>query len=531
MFDFIHISTAFARCGHLASRAPAQPTSFHPLLQRGKAGYAEAALLDACITRLVDQAAGAAPQALANVVYSAALLQEHGYNINKQQALQLVAALVQKQQDATPQALANTLWAAATLGLQLPKEHAQQLVAALVQKRQDATPQNLANTLWAAATLGLQLPKEHAQQLVAALVQKRQVADPQHLANTLWAAATMGLQLPEDYALQLVEALMQKRQDATPQALANTLWAAATMGLQLRKQHTQQLVAALVQQREQASPQALANTALALAKPLNGMLGLHDAQLFAALTVAAKPKMQQFTSQAISNLCWAVAVADQQQLFEVAMVRQVAGASMWSSTAAEHLMQLYQVHLWLLDVQKASSGLAGALSPAQLQRCREAWEELLQQRAQQGRSRFEREVYQCCAEQLHSLLTDCSQEACTEDGAFSIDVVATHTASGKRLAIEADGPTHFLRPGRHVNGETVSRNRALAARGYVVVSVPYWEWDELKKSDQAAYLARKVEGVVLKQKRGSGSGGGRVEARGRSNAASAPLCLSCVQYV
>jgi len=32
MFDFIHISTAFARCGHLASSAAIQPTSFHPLL-------------------------------------------------------------------------------------------------------------------------------------------------------------------------------------------------------------------------------------------------------------------------------------------------------------------------------------------------------------------------------------------------------------------------------------------------------------------------------------------------------------------
>jgi len=426
MFDYIHISTAFTRCGHLASRAAAQSTSFHPLLPRlwhclqpqlddcdsqalgnivwacGKAGYANADLLDSCIARLLEKAAAAKPQALANAVYSASLLQEHGYKINEQQALQLVVAL------------------------------------------------------------------------------------------------------------------MQKRQDATPQALANTLWAAATMGLQLHKQQAQQLVAALVQQREQANPQNLSNTALALA-----ILGLHYAQLFAALTAAAKPKVQQFNAQDLSNMCWAVAVADQQQLVEevVALVRRVGSAGMWSSTVAESLRQLYQVHLWLLDVQAigSRSGLAGALSPAQLRQCRGAWEQQLDKTAQQRRTQLEQEVYQCCAQQLHSLLTDCRQAARTQDGALRIDVVAPHTASRKRLAIEADGPTHFLRPGRQVTGETVACNRALAARGYVVVSAPYWEWDELRKNTegQAAYLTRKIE-AALKVHMG---GGGRGKVQGGAAAA------------
>jgi len=238
-FDFIHISTAFTRCGHLISSAAPQSTSFHPLLQRlwhhlqpqldkcgtqalaniawacGKTGYADASLLDGCLARLVVNVADAAPQELSNAVYSAALLQERAYKINAQQA--------------------------------------QQLVAVLVQKRQDA--------MWAAATLGLQLPVQEAQQLVTAFLQ----------------------------------------------------------------------------QREKANSQNLANTALALAK-----LGLHDAQLFAALTAAAKPRLQQFNSQDLSNTCWAMAVADQQQLVEevVALVRQVGTASTWSSTVAENLQQL-----------------------------------------------------------------------------------------------------------------------------------------------------------------------------------------------
>jgi len=185
------------------------------------------------------------------------------------------------------------------------------------------------------------------------------------------------------------------------------------------------------------------------------------------------------------------------------------------------------VHLWLSDVQASgsSSGLAGALSPAQLQQCKEAWEEQLDKRAQQSRTQLEEEVYQCCVQQLHSLLTYCSQEARTEDGAFNVDVVATHTASGKRLAIEADGPTHFLRPDRQVTGETLARNRALARRGHLVVSVPYWEWDDLKKSEQAAYLTRKIERLVLKQQQqqqgGGGRGGGGRRGRAKGGAAAA----------
>jgi len=64
-----------------------------------------------------------------------------------------------------------------------------------------------------------------------------------------------------------------------------------------------------------------------------------------------------------------------------------------------------------------------------------------------------------------------------------------------------------------VTGETLARNRALAARGYVVVSVPWWEWAELKKSGQAAYLTRKIEGVVLNQQH-QGGGGRRGKAKG-----------------
>jgi very-short-patch-repair endonuclease len=87
-------------------------------------------------------------------------------------------------------------------------------------------------------------------------------------------------------------------------------------------------------------------------------------------------------------------------------------------------------------------------------------------------------------------------EQLTADGAFSIDIAAT-TAGGAKVAIEVDGPTHFIQPGRTPDGTTQFRDRALAARGYVVVSIPYWEWDALRDATrQQQYLLTKLQPAV-----------------------------------
>jgi very-short-patch-repair endonuclease len=106
------------------------------------------------------------------------------------------------------------------------------------------------------------------------------------------------------------------------------------------------------------------------------------------------------------------------------------------------------------------------------------------------------------------------QEVVTADGNFSIDIAAV-TAAGVRLAVEADGPHHFVsvevdgpnhfvspdnrRPTQYrVEGPTQYRNRALAARGYTVISIPYWEWAKQKGGEaRLAYLQRKLQGKTV----------------------------------
>jgi hypothetical protein len=64
------------------------------------------------------------------------------------------------------------------------------------------------------------------------------------------------------------------------------------------------------------------------------------------------------------------------------------------------------------------------------------------------------------------------------------------------VAIEADGPSHFIQPGNTLEGGTLFRNRALAARGYVVLSIPWWEWRQLQGADsKQQYLLAKLQGL------------------------------------
>jgi very-short-patch-repair endonuclease len=70
----------------------------------------------------------------------------------------------------------------------------------------------------------------------------------------------------------------------------------------------------------------------------------------------------------------------------------------------------------------------------------------------------------------------------------SIDIAVE--SSGARVAVEVDGPSHFLQNGRQ-DGSTLLRNRMLAAHGWRVVVVDYWEWEGLQtEAQREEYLRR-----------------------------------------
>ena len=58
--------------------------------------------------------------------------------------------------------------------------------------------------------------------------------------------------------------------------------------------------------------------------------------------------------------------------------------------------------------------------------------------------------------------------------------------------VEFDGPFHFLAC-RSPTGATLMKRRHLELLGYSVVSLPFWEWDQLTGSDEREeYLRGKL---------------------------------------
>ena len=61
------------------------------------------------------------------------------------------------------------------------------------------------------------------------------------------------------------------------------------------------------------------------------------------------------------------------------------------------------------------------------------------------------------------------------------------------IAIEVDGPTHYLSTGEPT-GTTLLCNRVLRSAGWRVVSIPWFEWRALKSMDEKkAYIKRKID--------------------------------------
>ena len=111
------------------------------------------------------------------------------------------------------------------------------------------------------------------------------------------------------------------------------------------------------------------------------------------------------------------------------------------------------------------------LPPELAQRCRDAFSQ------EEGvPSRLQRDV----AASLSALGLAPREEVRTPQG-YSLDAVVSH--GGREVAVEVDGPSHFL--GRTPTGTTALKRRQLRAAGWALLPVPYWEWDALGSSKAA----------------------------------------------
>lgn len=248
--------------------------------------------------------------------------------------------------------------------------------------------------------------------------------------------------------------------------------------------------------------------------------------------------------QAIANLCLAAAVLGVRGQADVLRGLAAAAAThCWRQMTVDGKRQLFMLHLeLLLEEQQQQDGqqqldrsLAGCLSPHQLQECQAAWLSGVcssvtappsstatatagqpskpTNRKLVGHT-LQRKVF-VAASELTGLAAAPAYEALTPDRMLCIDIDAV-TQQGVQLAIEVDGPSHFRLPDLASTGSTLFRNRQLAARGYVVVVVPYFEWTAAVEEAQEEGAEWATQWRQHEQRRQGGAGGedARIVAEG-----------------
>ena len=149
----------------------------------------------------------------------------------------------------------------------------------------------------------------------------------------------------------------------------------------------------------------------------------------------------------------------------------------WNAETQLHAQQLYQAYQ-VAAVERP--GLLSAPDPELLAAARKSWIDGMVDMS----SRLHADVSAC----LTAMGVAHTNERWCERAERSIDIVIE--GAGKKVALEVDGPSHFLQDERQ-DGSTQLRNRMLAAHGWRVVSVDYREWDEMKtQAQRQEYLRR-----------------------------------------
>ena len=132
-----------------------------------------------------------------------------------------------------------------------------------------------------------------------------------------------------------------------------------------------------------------------------------------------------------------------------------------------NLAQLHQWSLWRAECGARWPGLPDSLRRA----CRNAFVE------REGRPS---QLQSAVVQEIRSRGAYVKEEHRCKASGYSIDALVTLN-DGKKLAVEVDGPSHFIGQSHQPTGATLLKHRQLRYFGWRLESVPYWEWDRRKE--------------------------------------------------
>ena len=287
--------------------------------------------------------------------------------------------------------------------------------------------------------------------------------DEQGISNVMHGYAKLGL-LPGKDVLSILEGRIKAvAEEFKPQAIANTLWAYATLGME----------------------------------PGAGVVRVLEGRMEAVGGT--------FIAQNIANTLWAYAVFGSSPS-ESILLPICQAAEAFIDQDAFTGIHLSQLHMFLLVAKLEGWSTRGVSNLGSVDALRSKLgsrgRDQIAQSPVGKTSRLQADVASCVCR----LGLEYEEEAIDEESGYSIDVLVRYSGQtgdgtcrkSMGVALEVDGPSHYLLPGeRDANGSTLLKRRVLSQLGYQVVSVPHWEWDDATKSNKGkdVYL-RRVLGIA-----------------------------------
>jgi len=411
------------------------------------------------------------PQAIANTIWAMATLGNQAPTLARAIDTNEVAMKIVR--EGQPQAISNTIWALATLGHRAPTLaraiDGNEVVIKIVR---EGKPQNIANTIWAMATFGYQAPNLaraiDSEEVVMRIVREGR---PQHMANTIWAMATLGVQAPAlARAINSVATMDNFTKEANMQHFSNSIWAMN----QLKYDCPRLVQAFAVTARElmgTAHSQGISNTAFGLS-----YLGYFNEEIFEQIGKHADI-VANGSKQDIANTLWAFGISGftakheetVKMLWDDVMKRPVTqfSSEAWSQLEIARLFARSEgVDLEVID----DDGRGGSRR------------EIMENAANvddKPATRFERNIANDLARfGFSGFETEVSPFDNGEGGKLlKIDIAWKE----EKVALELDGPTHFLSPSNKRDGPTKAKKRLLKSLGWKVLNISYMQNREFEK--------------------------------------------------
>ncbi len=377
--------------------------------------------------------------------------------------------------DFVPQALSNTLYACGQLGVTPPDAWLGRFWLASALKLGDFKPQELSNTLYACGQLGISPPTNWLERFWHASASVLGSFTVQGLSNTIYACGQLAISPPADWLERFWLAGASILNDFLPQALSNTLYACGQLGITPPADWLDCFWHSSASKLSAYNSQELCNTLLAC-----GLLDTRPpADWLELFSTACEHALPDTTQQGLANTAFAVAML---QLWELplwhslwarlcsSLPRDIAG---WSAEDRLQAMQMYQAYQAAV-VERP--GLLAAPSHELLAAARKSWINGLD--TDIDRTSQLHDGVSACLKRMGMAHTN---ERWCERAERSIDIAIEGAVP---VALEVDGPHHFLQDGRP-EGSTLLRNRMLAAHGWRVAMVDYRVWQhELQTPEQ-----------------------------------------------